>query len=206
MTRYRWVAAREAEGFPITKACEVAGVSRQAFYEWNKKTTTGPSDAEVEEARLVETMRDIHRDDDTVGSPRMTVALNNLGWEVNHKRVERLMRVNGLVGIPEKRTVRTTIPPRTHPRCLIWSVAASPWVHRIGRGVRTSPTSRPPRDGCIWPPSSTLDHGGCSATRWPTTCGPVSSPPPWTWPSGSEQAAVPMPSSTPTGAPKATTD
>ena len=56
MTRYRWVAAREAEGFPITKACEVAGVSRQAFYEWNKKTTTGPSDAEVEEARLVETM------------------------------------------------------------------------------------------------------------------------------------------------------
>lgn len=115
MTRYRWVAAREAEGFPITKACEVAGVSRQAFYEWNKKTTTGPSDAELEEARLVETMRDIHRDDDTVGSPRMTVALNNLGWEVNHKRVERLMRVNGIVGIPEKRTVRTTIPAEDTP-------------------------------------------------------------------------------------------
>jgi transposase InsO family protein len=115
VTRYRWVAAREAEGFPITKACEVAGVSRQAFYEWNTKTLAGPSRCEVVEARLVETMREIHRDDDTVGSPRMTAALNNLGWDVNHKRVERLMRVHGIVGIPQKRTVRTTLPAEDTP-------------------------------------------------------------------------------------------
>ena len=30
MTRYRQVAARKAEGFPTTAACDVAGVSRQA--------------------------------------------------------------------------------------------------------------------------------------------------------------------------------
>ena len=115
MTRYRWVAAREAEGFPITKACEVAGVSRQAFYEWTKKTSTPPSGREVEEMRLVAAMRQIHRDDDTVGSPRMTAALRDLGWVVNHKRVERLMRVHGIVGIPAKPTVRTTIPAEATP-------------------------------------------------------------------------------------------
>ena len=32
MTRYRWVAARKAEGFPTTLCCTVAGVSRQSFY------------------------------------------------------------------------------------------------------------------------------------------------------------------------------
>lgn len=34
MTRYRWVAARKAEGFPITMACRVDAVSRQAFHDW----------------------------------------------------------------------------------------------------------------------------------------------------------------------------
>ena len=31
MTRYRWVAARKAEGFPTTAACDVVGAGRQAF-------------------------------------------------------------------------------------------------------------------------------------------------------------------------------
>jgi putative transposase len=69
VTRYRWVAAREAENFPIAKACEVAGVSRQSFYDWKHKTTTGPSMRETEEARLVEMIRKIHDRDDTV-APR----------------------------------------------------------------------------------------------------------------------------------------
>lgn len=115
MTRYRWVAAREAENFPIIKACEVAGVSRQSFYDWKHKTTTGPSVREIAEARLVETIREIHAGDDTVGSPRMTAELANRGWVVNHKRVERLMREHGIVGVPKRTTVRTTIPADDNP-------------------------------------------------------------------------------------------
>lgn len=115
MTRCVWVAAREAENFPINQACEAAGISRQTFYDWKKRTTTGPSMREVEEARLVETMREIHAEDDTVGSPRMTVELANRGWVVNHKRIERLMRAHGIVGIPRRRTVRTTIPAEDTP-------------------------------------------------------------------------------------------
>lgn len=36
MTRYGWVTARKAEGFPITMAAKTAGVSRQAFSDWRR--------------------------------------------------------------------------------------------------------------------------------------------------------------------------
>jgi len=60
VTRYKWVAARKAEGFPITRACRVAEVSRQAFHDWRAETAAGPTDAERTEAELVELMREIH--------------------------------------------------------------------------------------------------------------------------------------------------
>ena len=116
MTRYRWVADRKAEGFPITMACGVAEVSRQAFYDWRLRATSGPSEAEHAEAVLVEAMRDIHDDfDETYGSPRMTVELSNQGHVVNHKRVERLMWVHGIVGVHKPAKVRTTIPAEHNP-------------------------------------------------------------------------------------------
>jgi hypothetical protein len=116
VTRYRWVLARKAEGFPITAACEVADVSRQAFYEWRAREKAGPTEAEIAEAELVALMREIADEfDDTYGSPRMTVELANRGQVVNHKRVERLMRLHGLVGVDKPTRVRTTIPAEDVP-------------------------------------------------------------------------------------------
>ncbi len=89
MTRYRWVAARKAEGFPTAMACRVARVSRQAFYDWTHRMAAGPTGPELAEADLVQAMREIDDEfDQTYGSPRMTVELANRGYEVNHKRVE----------------------------------------------------------------------------------------------------------------------
>lgn len=116
MTRYRWVAARKAEGFPTTTACEVAQVSRQAFYDWRARHEAGPTVAETAEAELVGVMREIHDEfDETYGSPRMTVELANRGHRVNHKRVERLMRFHGLVGVHKPARVRTTITAEDAP-------------------------------------------------------------------------------------------
>ncbi len=116
MTRYRWVLARKAEGFPVTMACKVADVSRQAFYDWRLRASCGPSEAEQAEAGLVEAMRDIADEfDETYGSPRMTVELSNQGSVVNHKRVARLMRVHGIVGVHKPAKVRTTIPAEHNP-------------------------------------------------------------------------------------------
>jgi putative transposase len=116
VTRYRWVAARKAEGFPITMACTVAEVSRQAFHDWRQRTAAGPTAAEVAETELVAVMREIHAESDaTYGEPRMTVELVNQGRVVNHKRVRRLMRHHGIVGVHKPAKVRTTIPAEDTP-------------------------------------------------------------------------------------------
>jgi len=111
VTRYLWVLDRKAEGFPITQACKIAEVSRQAFNDWRKKRAAGPTEAELVEEAVVAEMREIHVESDaTYGQPRMTPELAERGFEVNHKRVERLMRVHGIVGVHKAPKVRTTIP------------------------------------------------------------------------------------------------
>jgi transposase InsO family protein len=116
VTRYVWVAARKAEGFPITIACTVAGVSRQAFHDWRLRLAAGPTVAEQAEAELVGVMRAIHAESDaTYGEPRMTEELARRGRPVNHKRVRRLMRLHEIVGVFKPAKVRTTIPAEENP-------------------------------------------------------------------------------------------
>jgi transposase InsO family protein len=58
-----------------------------------------------------ERIRVIHRGTSgTYGSPRVTVELRACGIPINHKRVERLMREAGIVGVHLRRRRRTTIP------------------------------------------------------------------------------------------------
>ncbi len=116
MIRYLWVAARKAECFPTTIACWVADVSRQAFNDWQARMSKGPTKAETAEANLVAAIRSIHAEfDGTYGEPRVTEELARRGWTVNHKRVERLMRVHGIVGVHKPTRVRTTIPAENSP-------------------------------------------------------------------------------------------
>ena len=116
MTRYGWVAARKAEGFPITMACKAAKVSRQAFHDWRARRAAGPTAAELAEVELVALIREIHAEfDSTYGEPRMTAELARRGQRVNHKRVRRLMAAHGLVGVHKPAKVRTTIPAEDNP-------------------------------------------------------------------------------------------
>jgi len=96
--RFRCVAARKAEGFNVTDACDAAEVSRSAFYAWLGKGE-GPTVAEWDEALLINQIRDLHAaSNGTYGEPRMTVELAEEGWVLNHKRTARLMRQEGLQG------------------------------------------------------------------------------------------------------------
>src|SRR5437867_7360167 len=97
-------------------ACTVADVSRQAFHDWRTRTAAGPSASELAEAELVGVMRDIHTESDaTYGEPRMTEELARRGRPVNHKRVRRLMRLHGIVGVFKPAKVRTTIRAEDNP-------------------------------------------------------------------------------------------
>ena len=116
MSRYRFVSAMKAEGFPVLAACEAAEVSTSAYYDWAVRSAR-PTDAEWDEALVVNEMRRVHGElDDTYGSPRMTEELRGRGFCVNHKRVERLMAAHGIYAKDGRRKkVRTTIPDVTAP-------------------------------------------------------------------------------------------
>ncbi|WP_420811111.1 IS3 family transposase [Egicoccus halophilus] len=92
------MAARKAEGFNVNAACAAAGVSRSAFYAWLERGE-GPTEAEWDEARLINEIRDLHAaSDGTYGEPRMTAELVEKGWVLNRKRTARLMRQERLQG------------------------------------------------------------------------------------------------------------
>jgi putative transposase len=109
--RYRCVDAQKAAGFPVAAACQAAGVTRSAYYAWTAMTAQGPAARQREEARLVGEIRRIHaRSKATYGAPRVHVELGRRGWRVNHKRVERLMRIHGIVGYRPRRRRGLTKP------------------------------------------------------------------------------------------------
>ena len=116
MTRYLWVAARRAEGFPTTAACAAAGVSRQAFYDWSGQQASGPSAKASAEAELVAAIRRVHVDSGgAYGSPRVTAELRRQGRQVNPERVCRLMRLHGICGIHKRRKPRWNGTGGTRP-------------------------------------------------------------------------------------------
>lgn len=50
MTRFECVDSQGAEGFPITAACQAAGVSTSGYYDWKKRQDRAPTPREVDEA------------------------------------------------------------------------------------------------------------------------------------------------------------
>ena len=83
--------------------CRVLGVSPGGYYAWSSR---GPSPRAVNNGRLRERMREIHQlSRETYGRPRMQAELRIEGWGVNHKRVERIWRQEGLK-VPERQPKR----------------------------------------------------------------------------------------------------
>ena len=111
MTRYVGVDDQKAAGFPVTTACEAVGVSTSGYYDWAARRSAGPTERQVAEAALVALMRDLFdAADGNYGVPRMYKALRRAGLVVNHKRVARLMRREGMAGRFRRRSIRTTFP------------------------------------------------------------------------------------------------
>jgi len=111
VSRYEHVDAQKAAGFPVTAACEAAEVSRSGFYDWQAREAAGPTRRQLDEAALVELMRNIYEaSEGNYGVPRMYKTVRKAGLVVNRKRVERLMRRHGMAGRFRRRTCRTTVP------------------------------------------------------------------------------------------------
>ncbi len=87
--------------------CEQLAVSRAGFYEW-RAAQANPCRRTRDNAELTETIRAVHTASrGTYGSPRVTAELRlGLGRRVNHKRVERLMALDGIQGVYRRRRNR----------------------------------------------------------------------------------------------------
>ena len=111
MSRFQFVADNSAT-FEVKRLCELVEIERSSYYAWKAGAPARAARAE-EDQRLAERIRVVHAADNTQGAPRITAELNDhatAGERVNHKRVARVMRLEGIRGYVKKRRVRTTIP------------------------------------------------------------------------------------------------
>ena len=87
----------------VSRMCQVAGVSRAGFYRL--QTAEKPVRRDVE---LRHEMQKIALEWPSYGSRRITAELQARGWEVNRKRVQRLMREDNLLCLRKRKFVVTT--------------------------------------------------------------------------------------------------
>jgi transposase InsO family protein len=111
VNRFQFVADHQ-DTFEVKRLCQIVEINRSSFYAWQNAAPTRAERAAAD-AELLGRIRAVHDDDNTCGAPRITAELNDNtpdGERVNHKRVARVMRENGIAGYRRRRRVRTTIP------------------------------------------------------------------------------------------------
>jgi transposase InsO family protein len=103
--KFAFIAAREV-AFPVSAMCRVLGITKSGFYAWSKR----PKPARAKrDAQLAATVAAVHqRSRRTYGSPRVHRELKARGVRVSKKRIERLMRENGIQGRSKRCSKRTT--------------------------------------------------------------------------------------------------
>ena len=76
-----------AEGFPVRLTCGVLGFSSQAFYKWQAQPVC---QRDLDDAHLVNVIRDVHEDDPEFGYRFISDELERAGHKVGERRVWRL--------------------------------------------------------------------------------------------------------------------
>ena len=106
MRRYRLIEAEKAE-HSVVRLCRLLGVSPSGYYAWRRRPPSARARADV---AMPATIREVHAASRaTYGAPRVHAELRDVHRiRCGRKRVARLMRAAGLVGVCRRRSVRTT--------------------------------------------------------------------------------------------------
>lgn len=87
--------------FSVQAMCRVLGLSSSGYYAWLDRP---PSARALRDAELVDRIRTIHEENRRVyGRPRIFAELRESGEIVSEKRIGRLMRQEGIVGVSRRR-------------------------------------------------------------------------------------------------------
>ena len=94
MIRYLYIEANRSK-YPIAKMVKWANVSKSGYYAWHRRQ---PSQRDLANDELLRKIRELHKaTHESYGPKRMAAQISrDMGKPVNHKRVERIMRENGL--------------------------------------------------------------------------------------------------------------
>src|SRR5262245_33496823 len=163
--RRLWITPGDGR-LSITQQCELLDLARSTYYRWG----VGESDENLKLMRLIDEQY-LHTP--FYGSRGMTQWLIRQGYEVNRKRVQRLMRVMGLEAIYPRRR-RTSMPapePRMYPYLLrnlaierpdqVWSADITYVPLRRGFMYLVAVLDWHSRYVLSWELSNTLDSGFC---------------------------------------------
>jgi transposase InsO family protein len=92
-----------AKGQAVNALCQMTGLSRAGFYRWR-----APRQASPVEMELRDEMQKVALESPAYGYRRITHELQQRGFEVNHKRVLRMMREDNLLCVRRRAFVVTT--------------------------------------------------------------------------------------------------
>ena len=87
----------------VVRMCEVAGFSRASYYRFWHPEKPAPADMELRDE-----IQKIALEWPSYGSRRIKRELEDRGWDVNRKRVQRLMREDNLLCVRKRKFVVTT--------------------------------------------------------------------------------------------------
>lgn len=96
------------DAFPVRMMCRLLKVSASGYYDWRDRRPSPRDQANEALLRLIQEQHDLS--DGTMGAPRIRDELNYQGQVCGVNRVARLMRLEGLQGIPQKRRWRKKSP------------------------------------------------------------------------------------------------
>lgn len=94
---------RDHESLSISRQCELLSVPRSMYYY-------EPIQETEYNLMLMRELDMLYLDNPAFGSRQMTACLKRKGFEVNRKRISRLMKTMGIEALYPKPRVRTTIP------------------------------------------------------------------------------------------------
>jgi len=90
----------------IATMARVLGVSKSGYYAWCKRPVSSRAQ---EDQRLLRAIRTSHAaSEERYGAPKILDDVRDAGFVVGRRRVARLMRENGIVGVTRRAFVKTT--------------------------------------------------------------------------------------------------
>jgi transposase InsO family protein len=110
--KFAFIDAEKAR-WPVEVQCDVFGVSRSGYYAWKGRPEAPRAQEDAELVIEIKIASEVGRGN--YGSPRVHHQLRAQGRRIGRKRVERLMRQEGIVARKKRRFRKTTDSNHPHP-------------------------------------------------------------------------------------------